>query len=511
MATTIQHRRGTTAEHVTFTGAVGEVTYNTTTKSVHTHDGVTAGGFPLIKASDLSADTGAGLVGYLPAGTGAVATTVEGKLHGTVISVFDFMTDVQRTDAMSATPTVDCTAAIQAAVNHALTLPGRVTIEGYGLCVISGTVSLTSGVARKPIYFTAGGYKKINSGLMFSSTVDDSGEVYFDSVYFESTSGAGTKIFSTDYIIRLHTTNCVFRNCDYVWYSGDDTAALGYAYSQSCRSFGDTVTGGAGYAFDLASVFDCIWNGITIEARDSGIRVRTGGLGCHSVSIVNSVFEGLSGKAITLESPLTACIENNYFELNAQANITFTTSVGNVVLKSNTFAGPDNSATADYGVIWPISVAHATCIGNLAINIALHNVTALDPVSIIWSYQERNGSGKALDNSKILIHSSLTYSQATVGTDMVTTSHMGQFQRLTVQQTKTVPNGATTDYVADFGVSIRTDDFVSIQCNTAADVRLLKYRKSGNTIIYTVRNDTGSSQSTTFTLCVMKPYYSVIG
>lgn len=92
MATTIQHRRGTTAEHATFTGAVGEVTYNTTTKSVHTHDGVTAGGFPLTKASDLSADTGASLVGYMPDGVGAVASTVQEKLRESV-SVLDFGAD----------------------------------------------------------------------------------------------------------------------------------------------------------------------------------------------------------------------------------------------------------------------------------------------------------------------------------------------------------------------------------------------------------------------------------
>ena len=44
MAIQIQLRQGTTTEHNTFTGAVGELTYDTTLKSLVLHDGVTAGG-----------------------------------------------------------------------------------------------------------------------------------------------------------------------------------------------------------------------------------------------------------------------------------------------------------------------------------------------------------------------------------------------------------------------------------------------------------------------------------
>ena len=51
----IQLRRGTTAEHSTFTGLVGEVTVDTTKDTLVVHDGSTAGGYPLAKASDVSA------------------------------------------------------------------------------------------------------------------------------------------------------------------------------------------------------------------------------------------------------------------------------------------------------------------------------------------------------------------------------------------------------------------------------------------------------------------------
>ena len=44
MAIQIQLRQGTTTEHSTFTGAVGEVTVDTTNKTLRVHDGSTVGG-----------------------------------------------------------------------------------------------------------------------------------------------------------------------------------------------------------------------------------------------------------------------------------------------------------------------------------------------------------------------------------------------------------------------------------------------------------------------------------
>jgi len=49
----IQRRRGTAAEHGSFTGLAGELTVNTTRNTVHVHDGSTAGGHETLK-TDLS-------------------------------------------------------------------------------------------------------------------------------------------------------------------------------------------------------------------------------------------------------------------------------------------------------------------------------------------------------------------------------------------------------------------------------------------------------------------------
>ena len=50
MTTAVQRRRGTSTEHSTFTGLDGEITVNTTTYTLHIHDGATVGGVALAKA-----------------------------------------------------------------------------------------------------------------------------------------------------------------------------------------------------------------------------------------------------------------------------------------------------------------------------------------------------------------------------------------------------------------------------------------------------------------------------
>lgn len=59
MSFAFQRRRGTTTQHASFTGLAGELTVDTTKKTVVVHDGSTAGGVPLAKERpSLNAQTG---------------------------------------------------------------------------------------------------------------------------------------------------------------------------------------------------------------------------------------------------------------------------------------------------------------------------------------------------------------------------------------------------------------------------------------------------------------------
>ena len=57
MTTQVQFRRGTTSQHGSFTGAVGEVTVDTDLDTLRVHDGAVAGGVRIAKFSDIATQT----------------------------------------------------------------------------------------------------------------------------------------------------------------------------------------------------------------------------------------------------------------------------------------------------------------------------------------------------------------------------------------------------------------------------------------------------------------------
>ena len=69
MSKRIQLRRGTATEHNAFTGAYGEVTVDTTNKTLRVHDGTTAGGTTLVKTSQLPVSASATTQGLIEIAT----------------------------------------------------------------------------------------------------------------------------------------------------------------------------------------------------------------------------------------------------------------------------------------------------------------------------------------------------------------------------------------------------------------------------------------------------------
>ena len=78
MATAIQRRRGTTSQHGSFTGLVGEITIDTDKKTVVVHDGSTAGGVPLATAASVTALGGADITDVV-AGNGLSGGAASGS------------------------------------------------------------------------------------------------------------------------------------------------------------------------------------------------------------------------------------------------------------------------------------------------------------------------------------------------------------------------------------------------------------------------------------------------
>ena len=75
MPTQVQFRRGTTTQNDNFTGAVGEISVDTTLDTIRVHDGSTGGGHRLAKYSDISA----GDITAVVAGTGLSGGATSGS------------------------------------------------------------------------------------------------------------------------------------------------------------------------------------------------------------------------------------------------------------------------------------------------------------------------------------------------------------------------------------------------------------------------------------------------
>jgi hypothetical protein len=106
MSTQIKTRRGTTAEHSTFTGSEAEITVDTTLDSLVVHDGVTAGGHPMAKMSDIVAG---GSADKLPLAGGALTgdVTTTGTFDGRDVSVDGTKLDTIETGATADQTKVD--------------------------------------------------------------------------------------------------------------------------------------------------------------------------------------------------------------------------------------------------------------------------------------------------------------------------------------------------------------------------------------------------------------------
>lgn len=144
MTTALQLRRGTTTQHSTFTGAVGEVTVDTTKKTAVVHDGTTAGGKPLLKEEAI----GVTVQGYdaTTLKSAAIGVTVQGYDANTVkknvanaFTAQQYASETTLTDA--ATVAWDCSAnqvtKVTLAGNRTFGAPtNQVAGAFYGLTVI---------------------------------------------------------------------------------------------------------------------------------------------------------------------------------------------------------------------------------------------------------------------------------------------------------------------------------------------------------------------------------------
>lgn len=127
MAKVLQMRRGTTAQNDAFTGAEGELTVDTTAKTLRVHDGVTAGGTVLAKKSEIPDITGkADKSSLAPVATSGSYTDLSNKPSLATVATSGSYNDLSGKPTIPAVPTK-----VSAFENDAGYLTQHQSLEAY--------------------------------------------------------------------------------------------------------------------------------------------------------------------------------------------------------------------------------------------------------------------------------------------------------------------------------------------------------------------------------------------
>ena len=161
---------------LTDTAAYKFVLATAATVTIATYDNITGNGSGLYAA--FAASSGSSLVGYLPAGTGAIATTVQSKLRQT-IHIFDFIPVALQAAITGRTSATDVTSYIQAAINYASLIGGANISFPAGKFNISATINWASYVNMYGIYGeTPNSGVAANAGTVFNWTAGNTGTMF---------------------------------------------------------------------------------------------------------------------------------------------------------------------------------------------------------------------------------------------------------------------------------------------------------------------------------------------
>ena len=271
MATQLQIRRGTTSQMNAFTGAEGELAVNTTTDTVHVHDGSTAGGHALAKADGSNiaayagsfttlAASGAATLNTL-ASSGATLTggTINGVTVGATTPSTGAFTTIAASGAITGNVTGNLTGSVLTAAQtnitsvgtlSALTVSGALTVDTNTL-VVDATNNRVGINNSSPVeMLTVGSTSDTNVRVQFLSSTTGGNTIQFGD-------GTGAEAYS-GYINYTHS---------------DDVLAFATGGSERMRILGGSV----GIGTSSPSTYDSRANNLVVgDSGDAGVTIFSG-------------------------------------------------------------------------------------------------------------------------------------------------------------------------------------------------------------------------------------------
>ena len=303
--------------------------------------------------SDLAASSGSSLVGYLPSGTGAVATTAQSKLRASV-SVLDFGAD--------STGVADSTAAIQAAITYAITLGNSVYIPAGVYNYTSLTITAAAADGGLIIYGDSTSNTYFGNGSILNCTaasgnsVTVTGSACYLSLRNLSFKGNANVdngvVFSSSWFFDIN--ECVFGGYTKATASAVVMSA-NLVYSGTCKirnshfqtnATGIFSKGGASGTpqVNFVGYYGCTFLDHAVVAIQVGANAGPI-MQARSHTIRNCDFEGNVRDILTYATMLSLNILENYFENN---NVAHTAARIDLIYDGVSPSGSAISITGNY-------------------------------------------------------------------------------------------------------------------------------------------------------------------
>jgi hypothetical protein len=273
--------------------------------------------------TDLALSSGSSTVGFLQAGTGAVATTVQAKLRESV-SALDFIPVALHTSILNGTNATPLQTYIQTAVTSS---GGNVDFGSTGAFLITGPIGLPDQeiYSENTINLTGRGAKIVVSSAeaVFTSFASLSDPNSTDNLYTAKINvsgidfvGSGASVlFNGDRLYNVYVTGCSFKS-----------------FTSVLKSFRPRLSGIEGYVQSFAFIdnhfarntkivdgdvaFNFIFNDNFCEDNDAGIYFESvASPAIWNLRVNNNLFEG-GGLFLKCGPILGGSISNNYLEAN---------------------------------------------------------------------------------------------------------------------------------------------------------------------------------------------------